>query len=101
MTPIFVPLSESKNGLVKLAVLTANSFPLFSSLLLALLASLVSSPVPSFLTSSLLMGFFWCVQHQTSNQEHQTSNQERQINNLEHQIKTKNLTSNQKHQTSN
>ena len=63
--------------------------------------SLVSSPVPSFLTSSLLMGFFWCVQHQTSNQEHQTSNQERQINNLEHQIKTKNLTSNQKHQTSN
>ena len=67
VTPIFVPFSESKNGLVKLAILTAKSFPLFSSLLLALLASLVSSPVPSFLTSSLLMGLFWSVQHQTSN----------------------------------
>ncbi len=86
MTPIFVPFSESKNGLVKLAILTAKSFPLFSSLLLALLASLVSSPVPAFLTSSLLMGLFWLVQHQTRDQEHQTSNQEHQINNLEHQI---------------
>ena len=55
MTPIFAQLSESKNGLVKFALFTAISFPLFSSLVVAcLIASPIIPDLVSLLVYSLL-----------------------------------------------